>query len=96
MWQPHVNDCVRLIHGVPNDFLPVGAVGVIQSIWREPDPGYEVEFRLPATGEIVREVLEADQIEWVESAMPPPDATSWERYENEGGQTSGPAGPTQE
>jgi hypothetical protein len=81
----HINDSVRLIHGLPNNFLPVGTVGVIQSIWREPVPGYEVEFRLPGTGEIVREVMEPDQIERVEEALPLTDTASWERFDNEGG-----------
>ena len=85
-----VNDCVRLIHGVSNDFLPVGAVGVIQSIWGEPDPRYEAEFCFPDTTETIREVLEADQIEWVAQAILPlkpsvDDTRSWQRYENEGG-----------
>ena len=61
-----VNDSVRVIHGVPNDFLPAGTVGVIQSIWGHHILEYEAEFRLPGTNEMIREVLEADQIEWVE------------------------------
>jgi hypothetical protein len=90
MRQLQVNDSVRLIHGVSNDFLPIGAVGVIQSIWGEPDRKYEAEFCFPGRDDKIREVLEADQIELVEQAILPPqpsadDSTSWQRYENEGG-----------
>ena len=90
MRQLQVNDSVRLVHGVPNDFLPIGAVGIIQSIWEEPDRKYEAEFCLPGRDDKIREVLEADQIEWVGEATLPPqpspeDRTSWQRYENEGG-----------
>jgi hypothetical protein len=90
MRQLQVNDCVRLIHRVSNDFLLVGAVGVIQRIWGEPDRKYEAEFCLHDRDENIREVLEADQIECVEQAILPPepstdDNMSWQRYENEGG-----------
>lgn len=65
-----VNDTVRLIHGVPNDFLPAGTVGVIQSIWGGIEQEYEVEFRIPGTEEVVREVLKAGDIKLEEQHVP--------------------------
>lgn len=73
MRQLQVNERVRLIHGIPNDYLTAGAEGVIQSIWGQPTPEYEVEFHAPESSEPIRVVLDPDQIEpaGVPNEMPP-------------------------
>ena len=44
MWQPHVDQRVRLTHDIPELALYRGDVGVVRSVWFAPACAYEVEF----------------------------------------------------
>lgn len=55
--QFHVDDVVRLIHGVPHVGLRGGELGVVQSLWFEPQCAYEVEFHRGGIGLPLRVIL---------------------------------------
>jgi len=63
MWQPQLNDRVRLIHDVPELCLHRGDVGVVKSVWFAPESAYEVEFEQAQSDFRVRKVLQAQQVE---------------------------------
>ena len=42
--KPKLNDTVRLLEEIPEDFLARGAVGVVVGEFSEPEEAYEVEF----------------------------------------------------
>jgi hypothetical protein len=58
-----MDDRVRLTCDVPQLFLTRGDVGMVRSIWLLPDGTFEVEFHLRKSGEEVRALLKAEQIE---------------------------------
>jgi hypothetical protein len=45
MWQPRIDDRVRLTQDVPEQSLHRGDVGTVRSIWCQPTCFYEVEFQ---------------------------------------------------
>ena len=45
MLHANINDRVRLMHDIPEHLLQRGDVGVVRSVWFEPDAAYEVGFR---------------------------------------------------
>jgi Domain of unknown function (DUF4926) len=47
MWQPHIDDRVRLTHDIPELSLHRGDSGVVRSVWFAPILAYEVEFYQP-------------------------------------------------
>lgn len=57
MVHPQIDQCVRLKQPVPEAELPQGAIGVVCSTWFAPQTTFEVEFRPPGTGDIVRVLL---------------------------------------
>ncbi|HEX5245199.1 MAG TPA: DUF4926 domain-containing protein [Tepidisphaeraceae bacterium] len=60
-------DCVRLRRALPNAEVPVGYKGVILMVYKEPKPGYEVEF-FDALGKSLKNFsVEEDYVEkWQE------------------------------
>ena len=63
MHLPKLHDRVRLTQCVPTLWLRHGETGVVVSVWLSPTSAYEVEFRLPDSGETVRALLSPEQVE---------------------------------
>ena len=63
MRRPQLNDCVRLIHDVPEMLLSRGDLGVVRSTWFAPAVAYEVEFHPLGVDTDTRVLLRADQME---------------------------------
>ncbi len=63
MWQPQLNDRVRLLHDVPDLLLHSGDVGVVKSVWFAPQTAYEVEFEQPKSAYRVRKILQPAEVE---------------------------------
>lgn len=60
---PHVDDRVRLLHGVPETELSQGQIGVVCSTWSGcSTPVFEVEFHSGETQEVLRRLLTLEQI----------------------------------
>jgi hypothetical protein len=57
-----VSDVVRVIHDVPQVGLRGGEIGVVQSLWFEPDQAYEVEFHGGGIGLPLRVILYGDAL----------------------------------
>jgi len=64
----HVDDVVRLVHGVPHVGLRSGEIGVVQSLWFEPQRAYEVEFRRGGIGVPLRVILLRNELTLEERA----------------------------
>ena len=66
MRQPHINDRVRVIRGIPELCLHHGDAGVVRSIWFSPYDFYEVILKaseLPARCLVQASVIEVDDQE---------------------------------
>lgn len=60
-------DCVRLRRELPNTKVPVGSKGVILMVYKEPRPGYEVEFFDTSGKSLMNFSIEEDYVEkWQE------------------------------
>lgn len=60
-------DCVRLRRALPNAEVPVGSKGVILMVYKEPRPGYEVEFFDTSGKSLMNFSIEEDYVEeWLE------------------------------
>jgi hypothetical protein len=56
-------DSVRLRKPLPSDKVPVGSKGVVLMVYREPKPGYEVEFFDASGKSLGNFTTEEDQVE---------------------------------
>jgi len=63
MWQPQIDDHVRLTQDIPERSLHRGDVGVVRSIWCSPTCFFEVEFQVGETECQTRALLREGQFE---------------------------------
>ena len=56
-------DCVRLRRALPDAKIPVGSKGVVLMVYKEPQPGYEVEFFDGSGNSLMNFSVEEDYVE---------------------------------
>jgi hypothetical protein len=61
MFQPHIDDRVRLTRDIPELALHRGDIGVVRSVWFAPSSAYEVEFEAQGAACHTRALLVGQQ-----------------------------------